>query len=128
MIRRKREVKRIIILSIFIFSILLTNIQIYNSLEWQAGDKEKKETLLEQKEELQLASDSYLSDYYISGSGVNQDVRLYVTNQSTSYNNQQFFNIPSMSDTDTGYLSSGEFNFTFQNNYTTEYVLENTDA
>ncbi|MFX1408652.1 MAG: hypothetical protein ACFFBW_17005, partial [Promethearchaeota archaeon] len=128
MIRRKREVKRIIILSIFIFSILLTNIQIYNSLEWQVGNKEKKETLLEQKEELKTASDAYLNDYYISGSGVNQDVRLYVTNQSDSNNNQQFFNIPSMSDTDTGYLSFGDFNFTFQNNYTTEYILENTDA
>jgi len=116
------------ILIIFIFSILLTNIQIFNSLEWQVGNKEEKESFLEKKEGLPLASDLYLSDYYITGSGINQDVRLYVTNQSTSYNNQEFFNITSMSDTDTGYLSYGDFNLTFQNNYTTEYILENTDA
>ena len=33
-----------------------------------------------------------------------------------------------MSTTDTTYLSYGNFNFTFQNNFTTDYVIENTDA
>ncbi|MFX0057120.1 MAG: hypothetical protein ACFE85_01875 [Candidatus Hodarchaeota archaeon] len=128
MIRRKREVKRIMLLSIFIISILLTNIQIFNSFYWQIDGKDEIDTLLEKESELQVSSDTYLSDYYITGSGDNQDVRLYVTNESVSYNNQQFFNVPSMSDTDVGYLSFGDFNFTFQNNYTTEYILEDTDA
>ncbi|MFX0148482.1 MAG: CARDB domain-containing protein [Candidatus Hodarchaeota archaeon] len=80
------------------------------------------------QEDVSSSSDGYLSDYYITGAGDPQDVRIYAENNSYTIDNNQYFEIPSISSTDTGYLSYGNFNFTFQNNYTTDYVLENTDA
>jgi len=63
---------------------------------------------------------------YIIGDGVNQTVRLYMSNISTSYNNQDYFNITAPADNT--YLAYGDFNFTFQNNYTTDHVIENDGA
>ncbi|MHA1509992.1 MAG: hypothetical protein ACTSO6_14965, partial [Promethearchaeota archaeon] len=73
--------------------------------------------------------DPYLTDYNISGTGVNQEVRIYALNNSFSNdNNQNSFDIPSMSTTESTYLTYGNFNFTFQNNFTTDYVIEDTNA
>jgi hypothetical protein len=63
---------------------------------------------------------------YITGSGVNQTVRLYMINESESYDNLNYFNIPSPMDK--MYLAYGDFNFTFQNNYTTDHEIEGDDA
>ncbi len=74
-------------------------------------------------------TDLYLTDYIISGTGDNQEVRIYALNNSISNdNNQNSFIIPSMSITESTYLTYGNFNFTFQNNYTTDYILEDTNA
>ncbi|MBY9020896.1 MAG: hypothetical protein KGD67_07550 [Candidatus Lokiarchaeota archaeon] len=78
-----------------------------------------------------LASDTdlYLTDYYLTGTGDNQDVRIYALNNSFSnVNNQDSFDIPSMSTTESTYLTYGNFNFTFQNNFTTDYIIEDTNA
>ncbi|MGB5912453.1 MAG: hypothetical protein WBH31_14780 [Promethearchaeia archaeon] len=88
----------------------------------------QNKTIYNQEENLPSSSDGYLSDYYINGSGDPQDARIYATNDSYAIDNEQYFEIPSLSDTSTAYLSYGNFNFTFQNNYTTDYTLENTDA
>jgi len=73
--------------------------------------------------------DPYLTDYVISGTGDNQEVRIYALNNSFSNeNNEDSFNIPSMSTTESTYLTYGNFNFTFQNNYTTDYIIEDTNA
>ncbi|MHA1240854.1 MAG: hypothetical protein ACTSQU_08670 [Promethearchaeota archaeon] len=73
--------------------------------------------------------DPYLTDYIISGTGDNQEVRIYALNNSFSNdNNQNSFDIPSMSTTESTYLTYGNFNFTFQNNFTTDYVIEDTNV
>ncbi|NHJ19749.1 MAG: hypothetical protein EAX91_02310 [Candidatus Lokiarchaeota archaeon] len=127
--RRKNDVTRIIVASMFIIFMLLANIQIFsnfnhntnNTLEQYWSDREENPE--------SSAADPYLTDYYITGSGSNQDVRIYALNNSNSNaNNVGSFNIPSMSTTDTTYLSYGNFNFTFQNNFTTDYIIENTGA
>lgn len=128
MIRRKKEVKQILLIGIFIISILLANTQTFNNANYDSDQDHNEKLLIDDEFELNPSSDPYLSDYYFTGPGDNQDVRLYVGNDSNSYNNEGDFNFPSMSDTDTGYLSNGNFNFTFQNNYTTDYILENTNA
>jgi len=72
-------------------------------------------------------SDPNLNDY-INGTGVNQDVRIYGNNKSKNLNdNQEFFEIPTYNSDDM-YLTYGDFNFTFQNNFTTDYIIEDHDA
>ena len=67
-------------------------------------------------------------DDYILGIGDDQDVRIYVNNESNNLNdNEEFFKIPSIPSEDM-FLSYGDFNFSFQNNYTTEYILEDNSA
>jgi len=73
--------------------------------------------------------DPYLTDYIISGTGDNQEIRIYALNNSLSNDNNQIsFDIPSMSTTESTYLTYGNFNFTFQNNFTTDYIIEDTNA
>lgn len=119
---KKKNVKRVLLLTIFVLSILLSNIQIYpneNFIQNNINGDQK---------DLSSSADGYLSDYYITGAGDPQDVRIYGQNSSYSIDNNHYFDIPSISSTQIGYLSYGNFNFTFQNNYTAEYILENTDA
>ncbi|NHJ24318.1 MAG: hypothetical protein EAX89_07065 [Candidatus Lokiarchaeota archaeon] len=126
MIRGERNVKRILLTSIFLISILLANSLIFEVFNYSGSNNFQTNLLSDNK--TPLSSDSYLSDYYITGSGNQQDVRIYGENTSSSLNNQGSFEIPSMSAADTSYLSYGNFNFTFQNNYTTDYIIENTNA
>lgn len=62
----------------------------------------------------------------ITGKGVNQTHRVYMENQSETLNNHGYFNISSP--TDHSYLDYGNFNFTFQNNYTTNHSMEDQAA
>ncbi len=129
MIRRKKDVKRIFFVSIFIISMLLVNIQIFNGLYLDGSNDQLTNWLNDENNLFSSETDPYLTDYYTTGSGDNQDVRIYALNSSESNdNNQGFFEIPSMSVTDTSYLTYGNFNFTFQNNYTTDHVIEDTSA
>ena len=63
---------------------------------------------------------------YIVGEGINQTVRLYMSNISSSYNNQDYFNITAPADNT--YLAYGDFNFTFQNNYTADHIIEDNES
>ena len=108
---------------------LLVNIQIFNGLYVDSSNNQLTNLLTDDNNLFSSETDPYLTDYYINGSGDNQDVRIYALNSSYSNdNNQGFFDIPSMSVTDTTYLTYGNFNFTFQNNYTTDHVIEDTSA
>ncbi|MFX1504350.1 MAG: hypothetical protein ACFFDH_25545, partial [Promethearchaeota archaeon] len=127
--RRKIEVTRIIVACIFIIFMLLANIQNFSNFNRNTNNSLEQYWSNPEENPESSATDPYLTDYYITGSGSNQDVRIYGLNSSTSNaNNIDSFNIPSMSTTDTTYLSYGNFSFTFQNNYTTDYIIENTDA
>jgi len=108
---------------------LLANIQMFNNLNTDINNNQEQDWLNNEDDLESSYIDPYLTDYYITGSGDNQDVRIYALNSSSSnINNQISFDIPSMSTTNTTYLSYGNFNFTFQDNFTTDYVIEDTDA
>ncbi len=63
----------------------------------------------------------------ITGQGVNQTVRTYMKNQSRTMDNENgYFEIPAPADN--MYLDSGDFIFEFNNNYTTEYIIEDDSA
>ena len=123
MIRQKKEIKRIVIVVIFISIILITNIQFLNHsnlIEENGSENKGLETF-------PSTSDLMLDDR-ILGTGDDQDVRIYVNNDSSNLNNnEEFFEIPSIP-TDDMFLTYGDFNFTFQNNYTTDYILEEETA
>jgi len=126
--RRKKETKQILVVSIFIISIFLTSTQIFNEFNFAEINDDGQDLNDNEIKNLSLSSDPYLSDYYITGSGDNQDVRIYATNTSSLVNNQKSFDIPSMSNSIDSYLTCGDFNFTFQNNFTTDYVFEDNSA
>ncbi|MHA1986410.1 MAG: hypothetical protein ACW98D_07220 [Promethearchaeota archaeon] len=123
MIRQKKEIKRIVIVVIFVSLILITNVQFLNHSNLIEENSNENREL----EHLPNTSDLDLDDYIV-GSGDNQDVRIYVNNESDNLNdNEEFFDIPSIPSDDM-FLTYGDFNFTFQNNYTTDYILEDDSA
>lgn len=123
MVKHKKEIKRAIFTIVFISFVLIANIQFFNQ-SILVNNNSNHNLDLEEAPEI---SDLKVNDY-ITGSGVNQDVRIYVSNESENLNdNQEFFEIPSLT-TDDMFLSYGDFNFTFQNNFTTDYVLEDDSA
>jgi len=108
---------------------LLVNIQIFNGLYLGGSNNQLTNLLNDDKNLFSSETDPYLTDYYTTGSGDPQDVRIYALNSSYSNdNNQGSFDIPSMSVADTTYLTYGNLNFTFQNNYTTDHIIEDTSA
>ena len=94
--RRKKEIKQIFIVSIFVISIFLTNTQIFNGFNFAVINEDGQD--LDDNEVINLSSSAvpYLSDYYLTGLGDNQDVRIYATNTSSLVNNQKNFDIPSI--------------------------------
>ncbi|MFW9874967.1 MAG: hypothetical protein ACFFG0_17815 [Candidatus Thorarchaeota archaeon] len=127
MIRRKKEIKRILFGTILLITIFLSNIPILNNFNIFQEDKINdtlNENLLEDLPKISISD----VDGNFTGSGLDQDVRVYVKNQSQNrLNNEKSFEIPSSPTVDM-YLSKGNFNFTFQNNFTTDYILEDDDA
>jgi hypothetical protein len=123
LIRQKKEIRRIVIVVLFISFIFISNVQFLNHSNLIEDNNNEIIGL----ENLPNTSDLNLTDY-ILGSGDNQDVRIYVNNESSNLNdNEEFFKIPSIP-TDDMFLIYGDFNFTFQNNYTTDYILEDDGA
>ena len=110
-------------------SMLLVNIQLFSNVNYDVNNNHDQNWLNNDNNIISSDIDPYLTDYYITGSGDNQDVRIYAENSSYSNNNNQMsFDIPSMSTTDTTYLTYGDFDFNFQNNFTTDYIIEDTSA
>ena len=127
MIRQKKEARQIFVVSIFIISIFLTCTPLFYNFNSIFTNYQNKDLNNNEIKDVSTNSNPYLNDYYITGSGNDQQVRVYATNTSTSnINNQNHFDIPSMSSIDNTFLASGDFNFTFQNNYTTSHVMEDT--
>jgi len=124
LIQQKNGIKQGVFVVIFISLIFISNLQFLNQ---SSSLIEENRNFDNELEKLPNTSDLNLTSY-ISGSGVNQDVRIYVNNGSENFNdNQGFFEIPSSS-FDVMFLTKGDFNFTFQSNFTTNYVLEDNDA
>ncbi|MFW9971207.1 MAG: hypothetical protein ACFFDF_13525 [Candidatus Odinarchaeota archaeon] len=127
LIRRKKEIKRIFFASLIVITICLSNVQILNNFIGFQNEKTKDEindTLLDKN----LQSSNRNIDDLFTNSGVDQDIRVYTTNTSENLqNNENFFDIPSLASRDM-FLVNGNFNFTFQNNYTTDYVIEDNSA
>jgi hypothetical protein len=121
--QKKKEIKGVILVVFIISIVLVSNTQFF-SISNLVGEDSHDDTGLEY---LPISSDLNVDDD-ITGSGNDQDVRIYVNNESENLNNNQdFFEIPSVSSDDM-YLTYGDFNFTFQNNFTTDYILEDDDA
>jgi hypothetical protein len=121
--KKNKEIKGVILVVFFISIVLVSNIH-FLSNSYLSNDSIFEEEGLE---DLPISSDLNVDDF-ITGTGNDQDVRIYVNNESENLNNNQdYFEIPSVTSDDM-YLSYGDFNFTFQNNFTTDYVLEDDDA
>ena len=107
----------------------LVNTLILSDFNGDVNNNQQHDWSIDENTLLTSDIDPYLTDYIISGTGDNQEVRIYALNNSISNdNNQNSFDIPSMSTTESTYLTYGNFNFTFQNNFTTDYVIEDTNA
>ncbi|MFX1389539.1 MAG: hypothetical protein ACFE9Z_05685, partial [Promethearchaeota archaeon] len=127
MIRRKKEIKRIFFTIFFIIAMCLSSVQILNNLTMISNNSTSDRFNENLGDGLPQTSISNVNENF-TGSGVDQDVRVYVNNKSQNFqNNENYFEIPSLPSEDM-FLVSGDFNFTLQNNYTTEYILENNDA
>ncbi|MCK4369612.1 MAG: hypothetical protein KAW03_00970, partial [Candidatus Lokiarchaeota archaeon] len=127
MIRRKKEIKRVLLISLFILTIFLSNVLILNNFDLYQSDKNNNSSKEGILDDINISSNLNLNDP-ITGSGVDQEVRINVNNVSQNLNdNQEFFEIPS-SDSEDMILTYGNFSFSFQNNYTTDYVIEDDDA
>jgi len=124
LIRSKRESKRFIFSLLFMLIIFTSNILIFTNFK-NYQDNSFIDTF-EGKEIDKTPLNSNLNDV-ITGDGDNQSVRIYVNNQSENIDNQGYFNISTNPSQDM-YLTSGAFNFTFQNNYTTDYIIEDDSA
>ncbi|MHA2268454.1 MAG: hypothetical protein ACXAB8_11715 [Promethearchaeota archaeon] len=123
MIRQKKEIKRIAIVVFIVSFILISNVQFLTN----SNLIKESNNGIRGLEDFPNISALNSSDY-ITGSGDDQDVRIFVNNESNNLNdNEEFFKIPSIP-SDNMYLTYGDFNFTFQNNYTTEYILEDNSA
>jgi hypothetical protein len=121
--RQKKGIKRVIFFIVIISVILISNVQIFN----HSNLIKENANVVDKLDEIPISSDVKVNDL-ITGSGDDQDVRIYANNKSQNLNNnQEYFEIPSLSSEDM-YLSSGDFNFTFQNNFTAEYIIEDDDA
>jgi hypothetical protein len=123
LIRQKNEIRRAAFVIICISLVLVSNVPFFNQ-SILTKTNEINETVID---EIPITSDLNVNDD-ITGIGNDQDVRIYVSNESENLNNnQEFFEISSVV-TDDMFLTYGDFNFTFQNNYTTDYVIEDDDA
>ncbi len=121
--QRKKEIKGIILVIIFVVLIFFSRIPASNDLNPEFGNKEDPILFKEDNKDSPLSSSLNVTDF-ITGLSVNQTVRVYMNNKSSSINNQNgYFEIAAP--TDNANLSSGLFEFNFGNNFTTDYIIEN---
>ncbi len=122
----KNHVKKIIVMSIFVGLIIFSNILVIHDSIPLFGDNNNNKY---DKDGINIySSDGYdLSSYIISGSGTSLETRIYAVNQSTSNDNPGgFFTINAP--TTPMRLSEGAFNFTFENSYITDHIIEDKSA
>ncbi|MFX1382391.1 MAG: hypothetical protein ACFFBP_08070, partial [Promethearchaeota archaeon] len=122
--QKNKNSTKIFVICVFVSLIVSSNILLISSLSPIKGKGDN--SLYEDSINLDTSALFDLSDYFITGTGNSLETRTYAENLSYSNNNLGYFNIAAP--TTPMRLSYGEFNFTFQNNYTTEYVLEEDNA
>lgn len=121
MIKCKKELKRGFFVIVLILLIFLTNLQIFTTSNLENDNNIENN-------ELEIVPRRSDIENSFNGTGDDQDVRIYTSNASENTNdNQEYFEIPSLS-AEEMYLTYGDFNFTFQNNYTTEYIIEDDSS
>ncbi|MFX0021228.1 MAG: hypothetical protein ACFE9S_02810 [Candidatus Hermodarchaeota archaeon] len=125
--RRKKEIKRIFFIALFIMTICLSGVQILNNfLAFQ--DNKTNSYLTDDPLGDKLHSSNRNIDDSFTNAGIDQDIRIYTQNSSSNYqNNEDFFEIPSLASREMS-LVYGNFNFSFQNNFTTDYIIEDDSA
>ncbi|MBD3256711.1 MAG: hypothetical protein GF383_16575, partial [Candidatus Lokiarchaeota archaeon] len=126
LIKRKKIFKKIFIVSLLATIILLSNVSMLNNsdlpLTLSDNSNSQNEEFIQNLEtsNLNLTND-------ITGAGTNQTVKLFVENSSSTEDKGGYFNLKGP-EVDDLYLSSGDFNFNFNNNYTTDFIIEDDDA
>ena len=126
-LRHKKEIRRISILVILTFLIILSNLpRNIDTATLSNDDKSNNYNEYNEKSEPLESSEIKNMANYINGTGVDQTVRLFMSNESQSHNNEGYFNISSPAQV--ANLSSADLYFNFGNNYTTEYVVEDDSA
>jgi len=126
LIRQKKKVKGIFLACILVILILFSNIAPYTGYNSIMNENNSSVPFNEERDEQPKTSAANLTTY-ITGEGVNQTVKLYMSNISKSLDNQDGnFEIPAPADN--MYLDYGDFRFEFGNNYTTEYIIEEDSA
>jgi len=80
---------------------ILVNTLIMSDFNEDMNNNQQHDWSIDETNILTSDIDPYLTDYIISGTGDNQEVRIYALNNSFSNdNNQNSFDIPSMSTTE----------------------------
>ncbi|TFG00081.1 MAG: hypothetical protein EU540_05745, partial [Promethearchaeota archaeon] len=126
MLPKKKKIKRLSLIGIFIFLILISNLPTINQFESNSDKRDITIPIdLEDFKNPHSSGNLNLTDF-ITGKGVNRTVRTYMNNRSSSLNNNGYFNITAP--VPNANLSSGEFYFNFDNNFTTEYPIESDSA
>ncbi len=121
---KKSKLKCIFSVTILTLFILHSLIMTPNNLSYQKNDTYIEYPFNDKKDNPSMSQTDL--DNPIYGDGLNQTVRAYMNNISTSTMTNGSFNItaPNLYSK----LTAGEFNFTFDQNYNTTYEIENDVA
>lgn len=121
---KKSRLKSILLGSILIFFILSSLILASSNISFQNSEN-SFDSPINDKTKNPIISQTDL-DNPIYGDGLNQTVRVYMENTSSSLNKNGSFLVsaPNLNSK----LTAGEFNFTFDQNYNTTYEIENDAA
>lgn len=121
---KKSKLKYIFSVTILTLFILHSLIMTPNNLSYQKNDTYIESPFNDKKDNPSMSQTDL--DNPIYGDGLNQTVRAYMKNISTSTMTNGSFNItaPNLNSK----LTAGEFNFTFDQNYNTTYEIENDVA
>jgi len=125
-LRKKKEIKRISLISIFIILILISNLPAINEFDSKSDKKDIRIPIDREDYKIPKSSGNLNLTDFISGKGVDRTVRTFMNNRSRSENNNGYFNITAP--VPNANLSSGEFYFNFDNNFTAKHIIEGDSA
>lgn len=123
--RQYKRYKRNLIVISFVGLILLTSIFSgqMSTLFFQKDSGQSMETI--QLETAYSTDNHDLSDFLLTGTGSELEVRTYGNQSDNLVDQVDNFNISALEND--MYLTHGYFNFTFSNNFTTNHVIEDTN-
>ncbi len=126
MLPKKKEIKKLSLIGIFIILILISNLPAINKFDSKSDKNDIINPIDLEDIKIPHSSGNLNLTDFITGSGVNRTVRTFMNNKSSSENNNGYFNITAP--VSNSNLSSGELFFNFDNNFTTEYNIESDSA